>query len=634
MTAVECFERGNALYGERRIDEAIAAYRAAISLNPDYAQAHNNLGVALRAGGRLDEAVAACREAVRLQPSYASAWNNLGSMLQRQGDHEAAVAAYEESLRLNPGAATAHYNLGCTLRFVGRGREAADAFRSAVRLKPDFADAYANLGGVLREDGDLEGALASYEHALAIKPDWGGPAAQILFLRREMAKWDDLEARTETLRAAIAADTPLAEGIPPFSMLAMDTTRAEQLRGARRWAAHARLTSSSDVRWEIRLSASAKATADKKPDAIGVRPLRIGYLSNIFHQHATASLFIGLLEAHDAAAVDTTLYSYGRQDAGALRQRLVAACGQFVDVSALPDQGIAARIAADRIDILVDLTGYTQGARTGILAFRPAPVQVQFLGYPGTMGTPLVDYLIADPFIVPAEHFADYDEQIVQLPDCYQPNDPKRIIGPTPSRLAAGLPEAGLVFASFNEAYKITPVLFDVWMNLLRTCDGSVLWLLESNRWATENLLREASARGVPPRRIIFAPRVSNAEHLARLPLADLVLDTYPVNGHTTTSDALWAGVPVLTWAGETFVSRVAGSLIRTMGLAELVTGSLETYERQAHELAERPERLARLRAIVREQRATSPLFDAARFARQLEGAYRRLASRPPLGHN
>ena len=253
------------------------------------------------------------------------------------------------------------------------------------------------------------------------------------------------------------------------------------------------------------------------------------------------------------------------------------------------------------------------------------------------MGTRVVDYLIADHFVVPDAHLGHYDEHVVHLPDCYQPNDPQRAIAATPTRAEAGLPEAGLVFCSFNETYKITPTMFDIWMRLLQAVPGSVLWLLASNRSAPGNLRREAGLRGVAPSRLLFAPRVSQAVHLGRLALADLVLDTLPVNAHTTASDALWAGVPLLTCPGETFASRVAGSLLQTMGLPELITDSLQDYERTARELAEHPERLARLRALVQERRLTSPLFDSTRFARHLEAAYRAMWARyargePPAG--
>jgi predicted O-linked N-acetylglucosamine transferase (SPINDLY family) len=341
-----------------------------------------------------------------------------------------------------------------------------------------------------------------------------------------------------------------------------------------------------------------------------------------------AYLIVGVLESHDREAFEIAGYSYGRNDESPIRRRVQSACARFVEIASLSDQDAAARIQADDVDILVDLTGYTQHARTAILSYRPAPIQAQFLGYPGTMGTRLVNYVIADPFVVPAAHFRYYDERVVHLPDCYQPNDPQRPIGPTPARRDAGLPETGVVFCSFNETYKITPGMFDIWMRLLQATPGSVLWLLASNRWAPDRLQKEAAARGVDSQRLIFAHRVSQPAHLGRLALADLFLDTLPYNGHTTASDALWAGVPVLTCPGRAFPSRVAGSLLHTIGLPDLIAENLEDYERKARRLAEQPEVLATLKEKARDRRAASPLFDARRFARHLETAYRMMWKR------
>jgi predicted O-linked N-acetylglucosamine transferase (SPINDLY family) len=484
-----------------------------------------------------------------------------------------------------------------------------------VRLKPDFPEAHSNLGAALNEQEHLEESLTAYEDAVRLRPGWGSAEAQAVHLKRRLCRWDDLATRAAALRHAMVADTALAKGIPPFTMLASGASAPEQLRCARQWVPHKRFL-------PVNPALCGPVPYDNAP-----RRLRIGYLSSDFQEHATAFLIAGLLESHDRQAFDVIAYSYGRHDDSPIRRRLEAAA-RFVEMGDLSDRAAAAGIHADGIDILVDLKGYTRDARPAILTFRPAPIQVQFLGYPGTMGTRLVDYLIADRFVVPEAHFRYYDERIVHMPDCYQPNDPRRLVGPTPTRTDAGLPEMGVVFCSFNETYKITPGVFDIWMRLLRSVPGSVLWLLASNRWAPANLRREAEARGVDPRRVIFAPRLPQAAHLGRLSLADLVLDTVPVNAHTTASDALWSSVPLLTCPGETFASRVAGSLLQTMGLPELIMTDLEHYERTACELAERPEMLRALKEKVRERRHTSPLFDAARFARHLEAAYRAMWER------
>ncbi len=607
------YENGNTLYEQGRFNDAIAAYREAIRLKPDYSEAHNNLAVTLQALGRTDEAIAAYREAVRLQPDYATAWSNLGGALQQQGNLNGAIDAHREALRIKPDYAMAYYNLGNALRAQRHTNEAIDAFRMAAKLKPDFAEAHSNLGAILHEQERLEESLAAYQEALRSRPHWGSAAAQVVHLLRELCQWNGLVPRVAALRQAIVANAPLAKGIPPFSMLVADTTAAEQLECARQWVAHKGLRARDQV---------PAASHEREPR------LHVGYLSADFHEHATAYLIAGMLESHDRRAFKITAYSYGRPDASPTRRRLISACEDFIDIADITDEAAAARIRDDHVDILVDLKGYTQHARTGILVYRSAPIQAQFLGYPGTMGTRLIDYLIADRFVVAESQFQWYVEQIVHLPECYQPNDPKRAIGSTPTRAEAGLPSSGIVFCSFNETYKISPAMFEIWMRLLHALPTSVLWLLSSNRWAPDNLRREAQVRGIDARRLIFAPRVSLAAHLGRLALADLVLDTLPCNAHTTASDALWSGVPVLTCPGETFASRVAGSLLLTMGLPELITDNLEQYEQRALELAENPKRLAALREKVKENRRTSPVFDAGRFTRHLEAAYHAMWNR------
>lgn len=613
------FEEGNELYAQGRFDEAIAAYRQALHWKPSHAEAYNNMGAALQARGRIEEAETAYHDAVRLKPDYATAWNNLGSILQEQRKPHEAVAACRRALQLDRSYPTANYNLGNALRSLHKLPDAADAFRAATRLKPDFAEAHSNLGAVLHEQEQLKEALEAYQTVLHLKPNWGHAAAQVMHLKRELCDWQGLDILEAKLRQALETNAPLAHGVPPFSMLAASISAADQLRCARLWATHKRL--------HHRVDPPRAAVREKAP-----QKLRIGYLSADFHKHATAYLIAGLLDAHDRQAFEIVAYSYGMDDGSPIRARLQSAFSAFNEIGTMSDAEAAAAIHGDGIHILVDLKGYTQHARPGILAYRPAPLQVQFVGYPGTMGTRLVDYLIADSFVVPPDHFGWYDEQIVHMPECYQPNDPDRIVGSTPTRAHAGLPDTGFVFCSFNEAYKITPAVFDIWMRLLQAVPGSVLWLLASNSWATENLRRQASQRGVDPERLLFAPRLPQAAHLGRLGLADLVLDTLPVNAHTTASDALWAGVPVLTCPGNTFVSRVAGSLVKTAGLDELITESLEAYENKALELASQPSVLESLKAKVQEAQQTSALFDAARFASHIESAYRAMWDRHAHG--
>ncbi|HEX3483611.1 MAG TPA: hypothetical protein VHT51_01035, partial [Micropepsaceae bacterium] len=361
--------------------------------------------------------------------------------------------------------------------------------------------------------------------------------------------------------------------------------------------------------------------------------IRIAYISTDFRAHAVAFLIVGCFEHHDKSRFETTAISLHPDDGSETRQRIVAAFDRFIDVQAMSDAAVAAKLRELEIDIAIDLNGYTGDARTGILGHRPAPVQVNYLGYPGTMGAPYMDYLIADPMVIPSQDRVHYSEKIVYLPHGYQANDRKRRIAErTPTRHEAGLPETGFVFACFNNTHKIGPEMFDIWMRLLRDVEGSVLWLFEDNAEAAHNVKRETVARGVSAERVIFAPRVMPPEHLARTRLADLFLDTLPYNAHTTASDALWMGLPIVTCPSTTFPSRVAASLLHAIGMPEMVTSSLAEYEALAGALARDPVRLAAIKAKLIRNRDTEPMFDTARFTRYLEAAYTGMWERHQAG--
>jgi predicted O-linked N-acetylglucosamine transferase (SPINDLY family) len=363
---------------------------------------------------------------------------------------------------------------------------------------------------------------------------------------------------------------------------------------------------------------------------LGTHPfsrLRIGYLSSDLHEHATAYLIAEVLEHHDRERFEVFAYSYGPEDGSAMRQRLRTACEHFIDIAREPDDLAARRIASDEIDILLDLKGYTMGDRLTIMAHRPCDIQVTWLGYPGTTGASFIDYLIADPFVIPSDAESFYSERIVRMPHCYQPNDRKRAQAEPLHRADYGLPEHAFVFCCFNQTYKITPEVFTVWMELLRAVPNSILWIFANNDLAKRNLLECAQAHGMGAQRIVFAPRLPNAQHLARYRVADLALDTFPYTSHTTLSDALWCGCPAVALCGKTFAARVSGSLLRVAGLPELVTHTLFDYEQLAVKLARDPQRLSELRARIAQARDNSPLFDSAAFTRDLEGLYAKLVS-------
>lgn len=610
---------GEALRRQGRAAEAEAHHRAALSWLPDFGGNHFNLGLTLQALGRREEAADAYGEASRLMPRFAPAPCNQGVLLRALGHRAAAEAALRRAVALDPALVPGWLNLGAVVQEAGLAEVAAGCYRNALALRPDLAEAHANLGLAAREAGRLADSLPAFERALALGlPDAGGVLAQLVQQMRHLCRWNGLAERSAQLAALVREGR--TRQVHPWIFFGEGAGPAAELACAALY-----------TDWRTRGIAAMPVRRDSGPHG----RLRVGYLSADYHEHATAALIAELIERHDRSRFEVAGYSYGPDDGGPMRRRLAAGFDRFVDLAAGSHADAAARIRADGIDILVDLKGYTQHARPEIAAHRPAPVQVQWLGYPGTMGAGFIDYVIGDPLVTPFDHQPFYAERIVQLPVCYQPNDRSRPIGPIPSRAACGLPERGMVFCCFNAAYKITPDLFDRWCRLLRAAPDSVLWLLDSHPEASANLRREAERRGVPAGRLVFAPRRSPAEHLARYRLADLFLDTTPVGAHTTASDALWAGLPVLTVPGEGFASRVGASLLRAAGLPELAVRSLDDYEAAALRLAGDPEGLTRLKARLAAERNRAPLFDAERFARALERAYATMwdiheSGRPP----
>ncbi|CAO3451759.1 TPR domain protein, putative component of TonB system [Azospirillum argentinense] len=610
---------GEALRRQGRVAEAEAHHRAALSWLPDFGGNHFNLGLTLQAQGRTAEAAAAYGEAARLMPRFAPAPCNQGVLLRALGRREAAETALRRAVSLDPTLVPGWLNLGAVVQALGRVDAAAGCYRNALALRPDLAEAHANLGLVVKEGGRLADSLPAFRRALALGlPDAGGVLAQLVQQMRHLCRWDGLAERSAQLAALVRGGA--TRQVHPWIFLGEGAGPAAELACARRYAD-----------WRTQGIAAMPARRDSGPRG----RLRIGYLSADYHEHATAALIAELIERHGRERVEVVGYSYGPDDGGPMRRRLTAAFDRFVDLAACSHADAAARIRADGVDILVDLKGYTQQARPEIAAHRPAPVQAQWLGYPGTMGAGFIDYVIGDPLVTPFDHQPFYAERIVQLPVCYQPNDRSRPIGPTPSRVACGLPKEGVVFCCFNAAYKITPGLFDLWCRLLRAVPDSVLWLLDSHPEASANLRREAVRRGVAADRLVFAPRRPPAEHLARYRLADLFLDTTPVGAHTTASDALWAGVPVLTVMGEGFASRVGTSLLRAAGLPELAVRSLADYKDMALRLAGDPDGIARLKARLMAEGRRAPLFDTDRLARALERAYATMwgfhaAGKPP----
>ncbi len=596
---------GNALNDLKRHEEAVAAYQQAIKFKPDYAEAYSNLGVALNKLNRHEEAVAAYRQAVMLKPDQVEAYSNLGVALSKLKRHDESVAACRQAITLKPDFAAAYNNLGSALTDLKRHAEAVACFTKAVSLNPDFSVAYNNLGFALTDMNRHAEAIACFAKVLSIEPDYPFASGTRLYGQMHICDWERINEAFQELLVGIDAGKAVSN---PFPILAMPSSPAQQKRCAETY-----------IREKFPAVPASSSVGGRYPHD----KIRLGYFSADFHNHATAYLMAELIERHDRSRFEVIGFSYGASPNDGMRQRLSAAFDRLLDVRNQPDQDIAALARNLEIDIAVDLKGLTGDSRTGIFSLRPAPIQVNYLGYPGTMGASYIDYLIADPTLIPVEHRQHYTEKIAYLPDTYQVNDTRRRISERPfTRSEAGLPGEGFVFCCFNNSYKITPSVFDIWMEILQQIEGSVLWLLEGNADATRNLHKEAKKRGIAPERIVFAQRMDLPEHLARHRLADLFLDTFPYNAHTTASDALWTGLPVLTCLGQTFAGKVAASLLNAMGLPDLITSSHAAYKTLALDLARHPEKLASIRRQLARNRITHPLFNTALFTQHIEDAF------------
>lgn len=597
---------GTVLKDKNLSEEALAAFETAIRLNEDYAEAFYNRGTVLQQQARLEEALAAYGRAIGLRHDYTEAINNAGIVLQELGRVGEAVELYRRLLERVPDHAGAYNNMGTALLALGNPDKALAALQQALTRQPDFPEAFYNLGNAWRELGNLSEAIAAYRTALRLRPGYADAFSQLVYHRALACEWTDHEAEQEKLIEMARAGVR----VPPFYLLSTKASASDQLSCGRHW---------------IKPITPPRQVVFSHAVSVETARIRVGYLSGDFHQHATAQLMAELFESHDRSRFEVFAYSYGPDDGSPLRARLQTAFDHFVDIHARSHREAAELIHGDKVDILIDLKGYTHQARPAISAYRPAPVQVSYLGYPATMGADFIDYIMVDPLVVPASQQAFFSEKLVHLPGCYQVNDRQREVAQAVSRQSCGLPAEGLVFCSFNNSYKLSPAIFDIWMRLLRSIPGSVLWLLEANELVKGNLGLEAEKRGVAANRLVFAPIVGPAEHLGRHRHADLFLDTLPCNAHTTAGDALWAGLPVLTCRGDTFAGRVAGSLLMAMGMPELVTGSLEAYEQAALALARAPQRLIALRKKLQENRDASPLFDLPKLTGHIEAAYLRM---------
>lgn len=599
------FREALRLHGLGALDEAEALYRAVLAQRPVHSPSLLNLGLILKARGQYETALSLWRTAVVNNPTDPAPHVAAGKVLAMLGRVAEGARAFEAALSISPNDVDALNCHGNAMSRLGRNGDALADYDRVLTLQPDYALALINRANVMGAMGRPEEAVASYRAGLGIEP--GRPEAQgaKLFQQLQICDWSDYDDAREIVARQIGEG---AAADLPFSFLSHSDDPAAQLACAE---IHVR---GRFARRPPPLWTGEAYTHDR---------IRVAYVSSDFRNHAVAHLIAGLFERHDKARFEITGYALGPPSDDGKRRRIQAAFPTFHDVARAGDLEVARMIRAAETDIVVDLNGFTTHCRPGIFAHRPAPLQINYLGHPGTMGADFIDYIVADRHVIPpgAERF--YSEQVIRLPHSYQVNDQDRVIPvDTPTRGQAGLPDEAFVLACFNANYKLNPPVFDVWMRLLAKVPGSVLWLLESNAVVVRNLRAEAQARGVSADRLVFAPKVTPEAHLARHRLADLFLDTLPYNAHTTASDALWAGLPLVTCAGNGFAARVAASLLHAVGLPDLITDSLEAYEALALDLATQPARLADLKARLAANIDTAPLFDTDLTRRHIEAAY------------
>ena len=592
------------------LSRAVAIFTEASNRWPDQPVIQNNLGNALYQLGRNAEAEQAFRKATRLAENYAVAHYNLGNLLHAQRRFADAIQAYQDAIRAKPDYPEALNNLGNLYLDLKQFENAESNYRRAQELSPTKVEIITNLGNLYAEQKRYPEAESCFQLALAQNPALLHERVLLSYCKRQMCAWNNIEALNDEICRGLGDET--TEAVEPLQLFSeLNVSPFQQLRAGRKKVL-------KDFAGILQQPPLVDPQAKRHTSR-----LRIGYLSADVHAHATMHLLLGILEQRDSVNFETFLYSYGPDVQDSYRQRARQACEHFRDLRELSDRAAAELIVADAIDILIDLKGYTTDCRLGISAWRPAPILVSWLGYPGTLGHHrLADYIIGDPIVTPVAHAAHFSETLALMPHCYQPNDAQRVIGRRPSRREAGLPDCGFVFCSFNQAFKINHESFAIWCRLLQEVPDSVLWLLEHSPIAKQNLRQAASRHGIDPRRIIFAGWASQADHLGRLQLADLALDTFPYGSHTTGSDALWAGVPMVSLKGETFASRVSASLLNAIGLSDLVTETWEDYFALAKRIATDTTEHARLKRRLLANRATMPLFNTLEFARDLEGLY------------
>lgn len=605
---------GNVHRALHRLDDALKCYDYAISLNHNYSEARSNRGDILCLKGRFSEAINEYKEAISLNPKNSEALHNLGLTYIELNNLGEGINLVKDALALRPEFAVAYNSLGIGLARLQNHSAAIAAYQRAIALTPDLPDPYFNLADIYAERRDFLRAIENYKLSLVHSKEPTSKLAYLLHTKMKVCDWTNYVSLTNQLiEGLVETDTVIS----PFTIIGLPSLAAAQKDCAKKLSKKIYPTCQNKLHSSLTFTPPIK---DK---------IRVGYLSCDFYRHATAYLIAELFELHDRERFEIHAFSYGAGPNDDMRARLVGAVDNFHHLKDLSDMEIADQIKASQIDILVDLKGHTQKARLGPMCHRPAPIQAHYLGYPGTLGTEFVDYLIADDYLINDKDYVHYSEKIVHLPGSYQVNDRQRKISQKlTTRSEHGLPDTGFVFCCFNNNWKITPEIFNVWIRLLCKVPTSTLWLLADNPYAESNLKLEAQRRGVNPERLVFAPKLLLPEHLERHRHADIFLDTPYCNAHTTASDALWAGLPLLTLKGSTFAGRVSGSLLSALNMPDMIAHDLNTYETKALEIASDSKLAKNLRTRLKDAIGSTSLFDTPKFTRHLEKAYEAMIER------
>lgn len=606
--------QGAFLVAIKQYDVALPWLRRAVELLPNDAEAAMNLGIACWATADFECAIYQLQRAVKLNPNDLDVRLALAKVHRSRGSLGDAAGELHQVLEQNSGHLGALQELALVSIAAGTFDAARQLLEAVVAIKPGDGDANYALATAYRGLSDRDSAAVAFRHAFAAQPTNHAALLHAIHMELYLCNWRGLSNDLVRLRALLSDEITLA--VDPFPFIALpgfserDFRRIAAAFSAATCAPIQKLPSNGDSQHRV------------------VERLKVAYLSSDFHTHATSELIVGVIEHHDRRLFEVYGYSYGVDDGSDMRGRVVRAFDEFYQVDSLNDYELASKIKQDAIDILVDLKGWTSGTRTQILAYRPAPIQVNWLGFPGTFGSAeLADYIVGDKVVTPLSHAGAYAEKIVQMPFSYQPNDDQRKVGAIPTRTQVGLPLNAFVFCSFNQSYKYNPDVADLWAEILRQTENSVLWLLDTGKTARQNLVREFSQRGIVAEQLIFAPKLSASDHLARLSLADVALDTFPCGSHTTAADALWVAVPLITFPGDTFAARVGASLLHAVGLPEFVVASTQEYAALAKKLYSEPNYLSQIKAYLAGDGKHSPLFDTERFTRSLERCYEQMVA-------